>query len=490
MELQFEKSGLDCLITAACEAKNVEQTQELRLPDAMPDIGKVLCCWGQVLLRGKEWRSGGMAASGGVMVWVMYMPEDGTEPQSLETWVPFQVRWDFPDTDRDGMMNVNFLLRCVDARSLSARKLLVRVGVSAMGQAMVPSAMELMKPTEVPRDVQLLRRSYPVNLPREAGEKPFELDEELSAPPMEKMLRYQLQPELIDQKIMAGKVVFRGAAALRVLYRDADGALKSWEGEIPFSQFTDLEGQYDDTASAVITPAVTGLELERTENGKLHLKAGLTGQYIVYDRPVIEVVEDAYSPSREVRVHRDQVSMPMVLDQRKETVRLEQNGPADGQVADVFFLSEHPTVHREGDGVAMELCGTFQMLVRDGDGVLRGETVKAQSTWQLPAHENSRICGISTPSGWGQGTGGRVWGDMNVTATTVAGQGIPMVTGLTLGDEAEPDPMRPSLILRRAGQEPLWELAKRCGSTVDAICDANDLTGEPESGRMLLIPVL
>jgi hypothetical protein len=79
---------------------------------------------------------------------------------------------------------------------------------------------------------------------------------------------------------------------------------------------------------------------------------------------------------------------------------------------------------------------------------------------------------------------------MNVTATTVAGQGIPMVTGLTLGDEAEPDPMRPSLILRRAGQEPLWELAKRCGSTVDAICDANDLTGEPESGRMILIPVL
>jgi hypothetical protein len=180
----------------------------------------------------------------------------------------------------------------------------------------------------------------------------------------------------------------------------------------------------------------------------------------------------------------------MVLDQRKETGRLEQNGPADGQVADVFFLSEHPTVHREGDGVAVELCGMFQMLVRDGDGVLHGETVKTQSTWQLPAHENSRICGISTPSGWGQSTGGRVWGDMNVTATTVAGQGIPMVTGLTLGDEAEPDPMRPSLILRRAGQEPLWELAKRCGSTVDAICDANDLTGEPESGRMLLIPVL
>ncbi len=490
MELQFEKSGLDCLMTAERDVKNVEQTQELRLPDTMPDIGKVLCSWGQVLLRGKEWRSGGMSASGGVMVWVLYLPEDGTQPQTVETWVPFQVKWDFPDTERDGIMNVNFLLRCVDARSLSARKLLVRIGVSAMGQAMVPGRVELMMPAQVPQDVQLLRRSYPVKLPREAGEKPFELDEELSAPPMEKILRYQLQPELIDRKIMAGKVVFRGAAALRVLYRDEDGGMKSWEGEIPFSQFADLEGEYDDTADAFITPAVTNLELERTENGQLHLKAGLTGQYVVYDRPVIEVVEDAYSPSREVRAHYEEVAMPMVLDQRQETVRMEQNAPVDGQVMDVFFMTEHPTARRDGDSVSMELGGTFQMLLRDGDGVLRGETVKTQGAWTLPAHEDSRISGISTPSGWAQSAAGRVFGDVDVTASTVAGQGIPMVTGLTLGDEATPDPMRPSLILRRAGQEPLWELAKRCGSTVNAICEANDLSGEPESGMMLLIPVI
>lgn len=490
MELQFEKMGLDCLQTAACEVRNAEQTQELRLPDAMPDIGKVLCSWGQVLLRGKEWRSGGMTATGGVMVWIMYLPEDGMEPQTLETWVPFQVKWDFPDTERDGIMNVDFLLRCVDARSLSARKLLVRIGVSAMGQAMVPMRMELMTPASVPEDVQLLKRSYPVKLPREAGEKPFELEEELSAPPMEKILRYELQPEIIDQKIMAGKVVFRGAAALRVLYRDESGALKCWEGELPFSQFTDLEGEYDDAAEAAITPAVTNLELEQGENGHLHLKAGLTGQYVVYDRPVIEVVEDAYSPSREVQVHTDEANMPMVLDQRREAVRLEQNVAGDGQMVDVFFLTEHPITRREGDGVVMEVPGTFQVLIVDGDGTLRSETVKTQGTWQLPAHENSRICGISTPSGWGQGATGRVHGDVGMTATTVAGQGIPMVTGLTLGDTAEPDPMRPSLILRRAEQESLWELAKRCGSTVEAIHKANDLTGEPEQGAMLLIPVM
>ena len=33
MELQFEKSTLECLGSLTCEQKSVEQTQEVRLPD-------------------------------------------------------------------------------------------------------------------------------------------------------------------------------------------------------------------------------------------------------------------------------------------------------------------------------------------------------------------------------------------------------------------------------------------------------------------------
>jgi 3-methyl-2-oxobutanoate hydroxymethyltransferase len=147
----------------------------------MGDIGKVLACWGQVLLRGKEWRGSSMGVNGGVMVWVLYAPEDGGAPQTVETWVPFSMKWDFPESDRDGYMNVQCLLRCADARTLSARKLMVRVGVSALGHAMVPMQAELAAAQEVPEDVQLLRRRYPVKLPREAGEKTFQMEETLSA---------------------------------------------------------------------------------------------------------------------------------------------------------------------------------------------------------------------------------------------------------------------------------------------------------------------
>ena len=65
-----------------------------------------------------------------------------------------------------------------------------------------------------------------------------------------------------------------------------------------------------------------------------------------------------------------------------------------------------------------------------------------------------------------------------------------MVAGLELGELEEPDPTRPSLILRNAAGESLWSLAKNNGSTVSAILAANGLDGEPGQKQMLLIPVV
>ena len=75
MEVKFETVACNCLRQKVCEVQNQEQTQEIRLPESMPDIGRVLCSWGQVILRSKEWRNDGMNATGGVMVWVLYAPD-------------------------------------------------------------------------------------------------------------------------------------------------------------------------------------------------------------------------------------------------------------------------------------------------------------------------------------------------------------------------------------------------------------------------------
>lgn len=498
MEVKFNKNTCPCLRKATCQVQNQEQTSEVRLPESMPDIGRVLGSWGQVLIRGKEWRSGGMSVSGGVMAWVLYAPEDGSEVRSVETWIPFQVKWDFPDTERDGNICVTPLLKGIDARSTSARKLMVRANVSLLGEALEPIEPEVCCPGQIPEDVQLLTKSYPAELPVDAGEKLFQMDEELilpgNLPGVDKILRYSLTPEVAEQKVMAGRLVFRGKAKLHLLYTDADGGIHSWDHEIPFSQYTELDRDHSAHADGWIIVVLTALEMERQEERKLNLKASMAAQYVIYDRVMVEVVEDAYSPMRAVGVTVQELNLPVRLDQKQGELRMEQSLQATGErMLDICFLPEHPARRQKDDVAELILPGQFQTLYLDENGTLQAGAVRGETVWQIPSDAQNSVDaylhGAAVSGAVFSGDSLDMAADISVTAAVFSEAGIPMVTALEIGDVKEPDPGRPSVILRRAGEKCLWDIAKECGSTVDAIKKANQIQEEPEQGRMLLIPV-
>lgn len=491
MELQFGKTVYPCLRRNVREVQDQEQTQEVRLPEGLPDIGRVLGAWGQCVLRSKQWNSGGIGASGGVMVWVLYAPEDGSAPRSVAAWLPMQMKWSFRgDSQREGAIRTSWLLRHVDARTLSARKLMVRACASVLGEAMEPQEAEVSTPDPMPEDVQLLRRTYPALLPQEAGEKAFFVEEELSpaeggAKP-EQLLHCQVQPRLTEQSVVGGKAVFRGELGIRLLCRYDDGELRISDHALGFSQFSDLDRDYEGEARLDVMMAVSALEPELQE-GRLRFKCGLVAQYLVLDRKLLELVEDAYSPARPVTAQVGSLELPMVLDDCQESLRAE--APlGGGRVVDVTFYPEHPQVRRAGGLAEVEVPGTFQVLSYDEQGNLQGDTVRSSCVWELPAGENASVQAQVCPMGWPQAAGD-LRAEMGVRAVTTAGEGIPMVSGLELGELARPDPARPSLILRRTAGGSLWDLAKASGSTVDAIRAANGLSDEPERGRLLLIPV-
>ena len=249
MEMQFERTAVDYLQRLAGQHRCQEQTLEVRLVDGMPDIGRVLGAWGQVIVRSKEWNSDNMAVACGVMVWVLYTPEDGSGVRSVEAWLPFSVKWELPDTRYDGKILASCLLKGVDARSTSARKLMVRANISALGEAYIQGQGQVAVPANVPENVELLSATYPILLPKEAGEKAFLLEEQLTLPEerprIDKLLYYCLQPQIDDQKVMGDKVVFRGSALLHMLCRGEDGSLFSYDYELPFSQYADLDGNFD-----------------------------------------------------------------------------------------------------------------------------------------------------------------------------------------------------------------------------------------------------
>lgn len=498
MEMQLPKKKLEYMNRLVHEVKSQELTQELRMPDEMPDTGKILNTWGQILIRGKQWQADSVTVSGGVMAWVLYVPEKGDQqPQIVETWIPFQMKLDLPQTPYDGNITVVPYLCSTDARSTSARKMMLRVTVALYTDCWVADQAEVFQPQQT-EGVYTLTKRYPLTLAREAGEKEFTIEEELtlppSCPPIEKIVRFSIQPELIDCKVLSGKVAFRGVALLHILYMDAQDVLHCWDFEIPFSQYDELGTQYEQQATANIYPVVTSLELDTDTSGKLLLKAGIIGQYVIYDTTVIEVTEDAYSPNHIIELKTEQLRVPAVLDETQKTVTMTGIlSEPDADIADIGVCMRPPKFERYAENGKIQLSGAFHVLQYE-EGQLCGITIPWENSQEFTLGDKTQlqqtgvISGI--PKAERSGNGLQLSVDVLLRSVITGKEGITVIRDMTIAQKQTRDSNRPSLILMKGNGSSLWELAKTCGSTVETIRQANGLQQEPGPDQILLIPVV
>ena len=490
MELEFQKNQLPCLGTVMRKTQDQEQTQEIRISDGMPDIGTILGAWGQVILRGKEWDGDTLTVSGGTTVWVQYLPEEGGEPQTVEGWLPFQMRYTISPTEHDGMMLAQCSLKSADCRCISARKLMLRANVSVLLHAMQRQQLPIFEPKDVPEDVQLHVVDYPVLLSVEAGERAFELEETLPNKDITGILSVQMQPQVTESRIISDKVIFRGVAIASVLAETPNGT-QSLSFELPFSQYSELDQSYDDDGQIVIWPAVTSVEAELTDDG-IEIKSGLVCQYEIRHRPVIRVVEDAYSPLRQVVPTSEELVLTGILESKTRT--LHAGASTEGMEARNTQMLAQPVTQEKQDGtVNLNIPVHFHVLCSDMDGVLHYRTEKWEEPISVPVGDNVRVDTTLWPLGSvqtsSQGGNIRLQSDLVLQTDTRLDMRLPIVTGLELGEAKQPDPNRPSLILRRAGENTLWQIAKDTGSTVEEIRRLNGISGEADPDRMLLIPI-
>ena len=485
MELQFKKKACPYVKTLVNQCREQELTQEIRLPDAMGDIGRVLGAWGQVIIRGKEWRPDRVAVSGGVMAWVFYVPENENVPQMVETWLPFHEQWVIPETQHDGMITAMGSLTFCDARSVSARKLMLRAGLALDVQVYIPAEQMLYIPQDLPEHIQVRTLQQPVLLPAEAGEKNFIMEEQIQIPAqtgtLQKILRYDLTPSLLENRVSGSRVIFRGTANVHVVGLDGNAQICSFDTEIPFSQYTQLDRDYEEGTEAAVRIAVTNLELEPGDGQMLNMKAGLSGQYIIKQEVVTDVADDAYSPVADVQVQKSCAEFEVMKHQGNMTVSADRPGAVDGgSVADVAFLSGLPEIHSADGKLGMLLCGRFYVLYYDQAGQLQSMTQRwekdVQTEFGTDMHLRVSVQPVASEN-------------LEVEYVCTQPEGLEMISAITVGEEKKAAD-RPAMVICRAGNMELWDIAKENGSTVAAIREMNKLEGNPSPDQMLLIPIL
>ena len=499
MDMELRRVTLEGYRSVAHAMFSQEETLESIVPDACPDIARIVSASGRVFLKDKELGEGTLRLNGTAKVTVLYIPEGEEVPRSLEVSIPFQCVRDDPKFHAGCPVMADLQAPWADARTINPRKMLVRVNLSVWAAAYERERRELSADLTGGEGEGLQKQITPRKccvIP-DVTEKPFTFSDVLrppaSRPEIEELLSYRAELGTADAKFIGKKLVLKGDVQLSVLYRSGEG-LSQTRFELPYSQILDI-GEVPDDSEPEVTVVEKSVDC-RAREGEVEVALEMLAQAAVWERRSVELISDAYCVGQPIDVERSPLRLCILAERsaRRELGRkLCESGIPAKQVLDcaatVSALSGAPA---EG-GMEFTAQVNTCVLYLSEDDALCGVEVEIPVTCRVDVPEGCecacRCRAVGEPTAVPVTGGLEVRFEAEFAWMITREEQVNCVTDVKPGTVQDTGP-RPSVVIRRVERgEALWDIAKSCGSTVADICSANTLPGEEAAvGTLLLIP--
>ena len=500
MQLKFQTNKLRYLKPMMHEIRMQEETIDTIVPDSCPDILTIIDCYAYVVLRGKDCRDGCVVVSGGVKACLLYEPEDGSSPQSMDMYLPFTTKIENTLLTEDTFVQCSLRICYVDTKIINSRKAMLRVGILTEANAYIETDETIYTLEHKEPVLQIKERSQQLKLALECAEKSFDLRETrelpVGNPPIHKIYKFYCQTEVSDQKLVGDKAVFKGTLWCKILYFSEDGTMYNWNLKLPYSQFCNLTKDYDDESlCAMLTMTGCDYEVEPgSENRRIAISIHMLAQCLVEGCTDIALIEDAYTTEGELEAEWHIHEMELCLDKQRQTLPIHLNYEAQfSEILDQSIYADRPEILHENGMVKIRMPYYIRLLGTDKAGKLCGFSDKTDAAFTLALDEHAQVMINQLPVFMEDAALPAQFNHMkfNVDADITCFTKQQMRTLCDGSISEEEKKVRPAVILRYIQQEEsLWNIAKQSRTAIQNIQIVNHLNTEYVSpGTVLLMPM-
>ena len=505
MELECKTTHLNCYDTVLDTTLYQEETLESIVPDACPDILRIVDTEAVVCLKSKEAQEGRIEVAGTARCAVLYVPDGAEGLRRMTISIPFTCSAEHAGLGSSCRLMAVPRVQAADARSLNPRKVLTRVSLAVEVQVFAPRTASFCDGVECESaaGIQQLCETQSACLVIAVEEKPFTFSDDLnlsgSKPTIEELLKSRVDLRCSESKIIGNKLIFKGEAELQLLYREPSGAICPASFELPFSQIMEVSGVEED-ADCTLQVLLTGCDcsLDGGEGHTVAVSLAMLAQAVVREERQIALLSDVYSTVYELNAERRPYTFYRLMEhtERRVMVReiLETVTPAR-EVCDVYVTVGAVSQSRERSQVNLSAETTVNVVYRGEDGSLCtvARTLPCSCSVEL-AEGASCTCRCTCPGerfATPAGGGIEVRYPLDFRYLALMPHNTTGVSDIRLDESALRNTAgQPSIVLRMVGEgERLWDIAKAYGTTMDDIVQANAL-GEDvlPMGQLLLIP--
>lgn len=479
-----------------------EETLESIVPDALPDIARIVAAAGTILFRQKETVDGSVRVMGTACTSVLYLPEGDGGPCCLSLNIPFLCSGDAPAIQSGCQVQVSARVISADAQMLNPRKVLARVELAVDVCVYGEEDAEICDRADHEDDdaIQTLEEAHKDLVAVDVTEKNLTFSDVLRLPasrlPLEQLLRTSAELNCAEAKVIGKKLVVKGECVLCVLYRSGTETVCA-RFELPFSQILEVKGGGED--SAVWAEAVLiGMDCTPRGEEELEVSFEVLLQAVVRQEREVELLADLYSVAQPMEVERGKVSLSPLVEQgsRRQIARqFCQCGIPAKQVVECRLTIGEVSQVPSGEAASMVTAKAYaDVLYLSEDDELCAVSYTVPASCELPVAQGGKClvrCHlVGEPSATPVTGGLEVRFEAEFIYLITREDVAYFVSSARPGPAEEVSCERPSVVIRVVGDgERLWDIAKCCRSTVADIQAANAIGCEDApSGTLLLIP--
>ncbi len=504
MRVALHRVESDCLKPIYDNEISKEETLELVVPDVSADIGKILDVRGQLLVSSQKAKADEIHISASVEVTVIYSADDSGKVQYVMANIPLDMTLPVLGADENSKIVTRCELCNLDARTLNPRKLLLRANACISVSCFVPDKFvlwdNLSEGEKAP--LYILQKEALHTLFVGVREKSFIISDEYRLPADKeqnaKMLSASTEICVQDAKAVGNKVVIKAVAnTTAVFLNETDGSLFDSLFSSQFSQIIEVDTYGDNIANSVNIQMkdaeftmVAGRENGFVCSAQLHMVA----QTVSKEAKVSTYVADAYSNEYRLITETVDAKLMSCLPEKSLMLNMRCKVSAREQLTEIMYaaISEVCT-QVDGSEISCQVIIGGVGLCENCE--LEAIELKLSDEENIELCKNQRLNILSVccekPTIIGMAQNAEISVDITIGYNIREYSEICAVCSLEFDEDCPTrNENRPSLVVLCSERESdLWNIAKKYGSTMEMIENANK-SGEEFSisRRPLLIP--
>jgi LysM repeat protein len=510
MDIYLNKEKINYVKSVLSTSLTHEETMEMIVPDALPDILRIVDTDATVFLRSKSTDSGRVSVSGVAQATVIYCPDGEAGVRKLELEIPFTAAAGDGEINQNTKVSACVSVSSADASMVNTRKIIVRIDL--LTDLTCYNDAELMISSGLDDDgdagIELLTDSFDIFTTTGVKEKTFVISDELNMPstnpPVGEILKYRVVVTPEDTKVVGSKLILRGTTHVMLLYNPQGGGdMSKAEFNTEFSQIMELDNALGDSSFNILLMLTNAyFDCEQSphnpEGRTIIMEVHAVAQCVTSERKRISYISDMYSTKYKL----EQATTDFMFDSKnsaKTSAVFHGVMETPSPVSRVIALN----VHAGAVGHTAQMNALFMKaplfvnaLYVSDDGRIMSCTRQYEVESNADVNPGAKCSAIAACGkdvyGVAVGNGIELRVPVDITVTETLQKQIRSLTGLSF-DDADPtdNSKSPSLVVyRMAKGDSLWKLAKKHNSTSKLIMSANAIEKEENvgAGQLLIIP--